>query len=51
MPGLISLKEMSQRLGEDHRNARILAEGLATMPLIDLDLNGVHSNIVVFKLK
>ena len=49
--GLISLTEMSQRLSEDHRNAQILAKGLAEMPLIDLELNGIHSNIIVFKLR
>lgn len=50
-PGMIALTEMSKRLSVDHENARVLAEGLAKEPLVDLDPSGVHSNIVVFKLR
>lgn len=49
--GLIALEKMSKRLDVDHRNAQILAKGLAKMPLIDLDPADVHSNIIVFRLK
>lgn len=49
--GLISLVEVSQQLGNDHANARMLAEGLAQVPQIDIDVKGVHSNIVVFWLR
>ncbi len=43
---LISLNTMSKRLGEDHANARALAEGLATLPYIQLELDLVKTNMV-----
>jgi threonine aldolase len=49
--GLIALTEMPQRLHEDHANARMLAEQLATLPQIDLDLASVQTNIIVFGLR
>jgi threonine aldolase len=48
--GLIGLREMSTRLHEDHTNARTLAEGLAAMPYIEVDLELVRSNMVIFEL-
>jgi threonine aldolase len=39
---------MVERLAEDHRTARILAEGLAELPGIHLDLDTVQTNIVIF---
>ena len=39
-----------ERLAEDHRNARLLAEVLAGLPSVQLDLATVQSNIVVFQL-
>ena len=45
------MEKMSLRLEEDHKNAQILAKGLAEEPLIDLKPEDVHTNIVVFKLK
>lgn len=47
-PGLISLEKMTTRLGEDHANARFLADGLAQVPGIKLDPRKVVTNIVVF---
>jgi threonine aldolase len=38
------------RLVEDHANARLLAERLATAPGVELDLATVESNIVVARL-
>jgi len=38
--------ENISRLKEDHLNARLLAEGLASLPGIALDLNKVHTNFV-----
>ncbi|HET6319162.1 MAG TPA: threonine aldolase, partial [Chloroflexota bacterium] len=35
-------------LGDDHRRARRLAEGLAGIPGVDIDLDCVQSNIVRF---
>ena len=49
--GLIALEKMSLRLGEDHANARMLAETLAALDEVEIDLEGVQSNIVVFSLK
>lgn len=49
--GLIALEEMSKRLGEDHANARLLAEAVATSPAAEIDLEGVQTNIVIFRLK
>jgi threonine aldolase len=44
--GLISLNEMVERLAEDHRNARRLAEGLQGLPGIEIDLTRVETNMV-----
>jgi threonine aldolase len=49
--GLIALEKMTLRLDEDHANARLLAEGLAEMPQIEIDLARVQSNMVFFALK
>ncbi|HEX5504294.1 MAG TPA: GntG family PLP-dependent aldolase [Thermomicrobiales bacterium] len=46
---LVGLTEMVDRLPEDHRRARRLAEGLAQIPGIAIDLETVQSNIVIFK--
>jgi threonine aldolase len=46
--GLIALQSGVERLAEDHRRARRLAEGLAQHPGIALDLSTVQSNIVRF---
>jgi threonine aldolase len=49
--GLIALEKMTLRLHEDHANARRLAEGLAQMPLIDIDLAHVQTNMVFFNIR
>ena len=46
--GLIALEKGPARLHEDHENARFLAEGLAQIPGIKLDLSTVQTNIVIF---
>jgi threonine aldolase len=48
--GLIALQEMPARLHEDHANARILAEAVATQPTATIDLESVQTNIVIFNL-
>ncbi len=48
--GLIALEEMPKRLGEDHLNARVLAEALAQIPGIRLDPKKVQTNIIVFDI-
>ena len=46
--GIVALTEMVERLAEDHANARKLAEGLAEMEGLAVDLPGVRTNIVYF---
>lgn len=46
---LVGLTEMVERLPDDHRRARRLAEGLAQLPGVAIDLETVQSNIVIFK--
>jgi threonine aldolase len=48
--GLIALEEGPKRLPEDHENAQILARGLAQIPGVQLDLNKVQTNIIIFDL-
>jgi len=49
--GLIALEEMPKRLGEDHTNARFLAESLAELPQVEIDLTTVQTNIVIFTVR
>jgi threonine aldolase len=46
--GLIALESGVARLADDHRRARRLAEGLARVPGLSIDLATVQSNIVRF---
>ncbi len=48
--GLIALEESPKRLQVDHENARKLAEGLANIPGITIDLEKVATNIVIFDI-
>ena len=47
--GLYALDHNMERLHEDHANARLLAERLAPLSRIDLDLSTVQTNIVIFR--
>lgn len=49
--GLIALEEMPKRLGEDHANARLLAEAIARSDAAEIDPAEVQTNIVIFTLK
>ena len=49
--GLIALEQMPARLPEDHANARLLAESIAGCEAAEIDLRGVQTNIVIFRLK
>ena len=49
--GLIALTESPQRLHEDHANAQMMAQQLAAIPQIELDLASVQTNIIVFGLR
>jgi threonine aldolase len=44
--GIVALERMSTRLQEDHDNARLLAEGLAHIPGIEIDVDLVQTNLV-----
>ena len=46
--GLYALDHHVERLATDHANARRLAEGLAALPGVEIDLARVETNIVVF---
>ena len=46
--GLYALDHHVERLAADHANARRLAEALAELPGVDIDLDRVETNIVVF---
>jgi threonine aldolase len=48
--GIISLTEMIERLADDHAHARQLAEGLAAIPGIDVELDMIRTNMVFFTL-
>ena len=48
--GLVALDTMVDRLAEDHAHARRLAEGLAALPRVQIDLAKVQTNIVIFHL-
>lgn len=49
--GLIALDEMTSRLQVDHDNASMLADGLASIPCIDIDVSQVKTNMIFFDLK
>jgi threonine aldolase len=48
--GIVALEKMVARLEEDHRNARLLARELATVPGISIDPEKVRTNILVFDI-
>lgn len=47
--GIIALTEMTERLAEDHTNARKLAEGLSQIDGLSLDPKIIKTNIVFFE--
>ena len=48
-PGLIALNQMPMHLERDHRLAKILAEGLATLPRLQVRLPSVETNMVMVR--
>lgn len=48
--GLYALDHHVERLAEDHRRAKRLAEGLARLPGIEIELDRVQTNMVFFKV-
>jgi threonine aldolase len=48
--GLVSLERMVDRLAEDHVNAATLAQAVAAMPGLAVDLASVQTNIVIIRV-
>lgn len=48
--GIVALEDMTKRLEEDHLNARRLAEGIAEISGLSVELKHVKTNIVFFNL-
>jgi threonine aldolase len=48
--GLVAVDTMVDRLAEDHAHCRRLAEGLAALPGILIDLATVQTNILIFRV-
>jgi threonine aldolase len=44
--GIIAIEQMIDRLADDHRNARRLAEGLSTSRHLSINLESVQTNLV-----
>jgi threonine aldolase len=49
--GLYALDHNVERLADDHAHARRLAEGLAQLPGVEIDVGRVETNIVVFGVR
>lgn len=48
--GIVALEEMPGRIAEDHKNARLLAEGIAQIEGLSIDPAKIQTNIVYFEL-
>jgi threonine aldolase len=49
--GIVALDTMINRLADDHRNARFLAEGCARIDGLNVDLARVQTNMVVIDIR
>lgn len=49
--GLVALEKMPARLGEDHRNARLMADLLKEIPQLDLEPEKVRTNILIVSVE
>lgn len=49
--GLVAIRDMPGRLREDHERARALAEGLAGLPGVGIDLEAVQTNMVYIRVE
>jgi threonine aldolase len=48
--GIVALEGMTERLSDDHANARTLAEGIAKVDGLHINLDGVKTNMVYFDI-
>jgi threonine aldolase len=48
--GIVALEQMVDRLADDHAHARRLAEGIVDMAGVDIDLQTVQTDIVIFQV-
>ena len=48
--GELALDSMIEQIKIDHENAKLLAQGLSNLDLVNIDLDKIHSNIVYFRL-
>ena len=49
--GIVALEQMVDRMAEDHENAQRLAHGLADFPQIDVAVERVATNMVMFSVR
>ena len=49
--GIVALEQMVERMAEDHDNAKLLAQGLADFPQIDVQVARVATNMVMFSAR
>jgi threonine aldolase len=49
--GVHALEHHVTRLAEDHANARVIGERLAACRSVEIDLDGLETNIIVFRLQ
>ena len=48
--GIVALENMTERIADDHQNARALAEGISDIKGISIDLDKIQTNIIYFSL-
>lgn len=48
--GIVGLKDYPERLAVDHANARRLAQGLSKLPLFEIDMRSVQTNMVYVRV-
>ena len=48
--GIVALEKMTERIADDHQNARALAEGISDIKGISIDLDKIQTNIIYFSL-
>jgi threonine aldolase len=49
--GIVSIEEMTERIVEDHANARMLADGIARIPGLEIEESLVKTNILYVELE